>query len=263
MKLLNKESLYAVTDLTADKIIKMTDAQLRTYRESLTNAVSLFPVQKDRLEDAFAKMDTLQWLKSMRNTLNQIHADNLAKQCDKQLALNQDIDNIRHDRLKTFIDFFVASLVLLYKDIQTVLDELSQTEKSSPKESFAKKIKNQLSTVSEINMQTIERMTDDHIKVYIKKLRNFTEDSPAQEDGLRSAFKIKNYASVMRWLSVIEGTLTQLHVNSLAEECQRQASLNQDISAIRHEKLEPFVNYVLTSLSMLRSDIESLQLENR
>ncbi|MCL2500131.1 MAG: hypothetical protein FWE90_07310 [Defluviitaleaceae bacterium] len=266
MKVLNKESLYAVTDLTADKIIKMTDTQLRAYQETLTNAVNLFPVQKDRLEDAFAKMDyapTLQWLKSMRNTLNQIHADNLAKQCDKQLAINQDVENIRHDRLKNFIDFFMASLTMLYKDIQSVLDELKTKEKVKPKESFAKKVKNQLSTVAEINEKTIERMSDDQIKGYINKLKDFLDDCPAQEDGLRSAFKIKNYASVMRWFNVIEGTLTKIHADHLAEECHRQINMNNDYSAIRHEKLEPFVNYVLTSLNMLCADIGSLQLDDR
>jgi hypothetical protein len=266
MKPLNKESLYAVTDLSADKIIKMTDAQLKSYQETLTNAVNLFPVQKERLEDAFSKLDyapTLQWLKSMRNTLNQIYAENLAKQCDKQLVLNQDIDNVRHDRLKTFIDFFMASLTMLYKDIQQVLDETKAKEKTRPKETFAKKTKTQLATIAEINESAINKMSDDQLKIYIKALKNFCDDCPTQENGLRSAFKIKNYASVMRWLSVIEGALTQIHVDNLAEECHRQVNLNQDISNLRHEKLEPFVNYVLTSLGMLCSDIGALNLDDR
>jgi hypothetical protein len=265
-KLLNKESLYALTDLTADKIIRMTDDQLLVYQETLTNAVNLFPVQKDRLEDAFSKMDyapTLQWLKSMRNTLNQIHADNLAKQCDKQLLLNQDIENIRHDRLKTFIEFFMATLTLLYSDIQLVLDELLVIEKTNPKENFAKRVKNQLSSISEINSDKIERLTDDQLKGYIRNLKNFHEDCPAQENGLRSSFKIKNYSSVIRWLGVIEGALAQIHADSLAEECRRQININNDFSSIRHEKLELFINYALSSLSMLCSDIASLKLDDR
>jgi hypothetical protein len=265
-KLLKKESLYALTDLTTDKIIKMNDTQLSAYQETLANAVNLFPVQKERLEDAFEKMDyapTLQWLKSMRNTLNQIHADNLAKQCDKQLSLNMDVENIRHDRLKTFIEYFVATLTMLYKDIQVVLDELLLKENVSPKESLAKKIKKQLSTISEIDETTIERMKDDQIKTYIKDLMAFHEECPARENGLRSSFKIKNYASVMRWLNVIEGALTQIYAENLAEECRRQVNLNNDFSAIRHEKLELFVNYVLNSLSMLCSDIGSLKLDDR
>jgi hypothetical protein len=264
MKQLKKETLYTITELTADKIIQMSDEQLIAFQETLSNAVNLFPVQKDRLEESFRKMDyppTLQWLKSMRNTLNQIHADNLVKQCDKHLALNHDLENIRHDRLKTFIEFFMATLAMLYKDIQLALDELAFEEKIPPEECFARKTKEQLATIEEINVASLDHMTDEQLKAYIKTLGEFYNDSSARENGLKSSFKIKNYASAMRWLNAIESALSQIHAEGLAEECRRQINLNNDFSSIRHEKFELFVNYVLTSLNMLCNDIASLKLE--
>ncbi|MCL2203660.1 MAG: hypothetical protein FWB88_06950 [Defluviitaleaceae bacterium] len=264
MKPLSKESLYAITDLTADKIIRMSDDDLLAYQETLTNAVNLFPVQRSRLEDAFAKMDyapVMQWIKSMRNTLNQIHADNLAKNCDKQLTLYQDIDNIKHDRLKTFIDYTMETLAMLYKDIQKVLDEQMALEvQASPQISFAKRAREQLATITEINETTLERMKDDQLKSYVKALSNFPEESISQVEGLKGAFKIKNYASVMRWLGVLEGALSQIHADGLAEECRRQINLNNDYSVIRHEKLELFINYILKSISILNDDIGSLKI---
>ena len=262
-KIIKKERLYAVSELNAEKIINMSDEALAAYQETLTNAVNLFPVQKDRLQDAFRKMDyapTLQWLKSMRNTLNQIHADNLVKNCDKHLAHHQDLENIKHDRFKAFIDFTMATLTMLYADIQLILEEVAIEEKVSPQESYAKKVREQLATIAELNETALDRITDDQLKTYVKTLSNFPEESISQVEGLKGAFKMKNYPSVMRWLGVLEGVLSQINADSLAEECRRQINSNNDYAAIRHEKLELFINYILTSISMLNSDIGSLKL---
>ncbi|MCL2187531.1 MAG: hypothetical protein FWC16_10510 [Defluviitaleaceae bacterium] len=263
IKLVNKESLYAISDLNADTIIKMSDDQLADYQETLTNAVNIFPVQRSHLENAFAKMDyapALQWLKSMRNTLNQINADNLVKNCDKHLALYQDIDNIKHDRFKTYVDFTMATLALLYEDIKKVLEESAPEETAAPQVNFAKRIRERLATIAELNEDTINKMKDDQLKTYIKALANFPEDSISQVEGLKGAFKMKNYPSVMRWLGVLEGALTQIHANALADECRKQINLNNEYSAIRHEKLELFINYILSSISILCEDIGTLKL---
>jgi len=265
MKLVKKESLYTITDLTADKIIRMTDDQLETYQEALTNAVNLFPVQRERLADSLKKMEyapVLQWLKSMRNTLNAIHADTLVKQCDKQLDQFSDIENIRHDRFKTFIEFIMGTLSMLYKDIQSVLDEVHAEEPEKVEENLARKIRKQLTTISELNEIALERLKDDQIKGYLQNLVAFVEECPARIDGLKGAFKMKNYASVMRWLGVIEASLANIHADNLTEECRRQININNEYSNIRHEKLELFINYFLTSLGQLCADISSLKLGN-
>jgi hypothetical protein len=263
MKLLKKESLCAIAELNAGKIMKMTDEQLLAYQVTLTNAVNLFPIQKERLEDALKKMDyppVLQWLKAMRNSLVQIHADNLAKDCDKQLAVYHDIPHIRHDKFKTFIDFMLGTLGMLYRDIQWLLEELTTEEEGVVKESYAERVREQLSAISELNPAAIERVKDDQLKGYVKSLLNFKEECPAQENGLRGSFKMKNYASVIRWLGVIETSLAQIYADSLMEECRRQINLNHDYGTIRHEKLELFINYFLTSLSLLCEDIGTLKL---
>ena len=264
MKLIKKDRLYTITDLTADKIISMSDEQLSAYQETLANAVNLFPVQQTRLAESFKKMEyapVLQWLKAMRNTLTAIHADALVKQCDKQLEQYADIENIRHDRFKTFIEFIMGTLTMLYKDIQVILDEVDAAEPEKVQENLAKKIRNQLATISELNETAIERLKDDQIKAYLQSLVAFVEECPNRTDALKGAFKMKNYPSVMRWLGVIEASLANIHADSLTEECRRQININNEYNNIRHEKLELFINYILTSLGQLCADIGSLKLE--
>ena len=64
----------------------------------------------------------------------------------------------------------------------------------------------------------------------------------------------------MQWLSAIEDSLSKIHANSLLEECRSQINQNKDFNSIRHERLEMFVNYFLTSVSMLADDIKMLHL---
>jgi len=264
--LLNKESLYAITDLTADKIIQMDENRLSVYQEQLTTAANLFPVQRIHLESAFKKMDyapALQWIKSMRNTLNQIHADAIVRNIDKHLELYQDIENIKHDRFKTFIEFTMSTLALMYEDIKKVLEESAPEVSDDPRDNFvalARLVRERLTTISELNEAAIYKMKDEELKTYIKALVNFPEECSSQVEGLKGAFKMKNYVSVMRWLSALEGALTQIHANALADECRKQINLNNEYSAIRHEKLELFINYILSSISILCEDIGTLRL---
>jgi hypothetical protein len=172
------------------------------------------------------------------------------------------LENIRHDRLKTFIDFFMATLTLLYNDIKLALDEVAIEEINTQEDSYAKKTKEQLATIDELNATHISRLSDDQLRAYIKDLAIFYDECSARENGLRSSFKIKNYPSAMRWLSAIESSLTQIHATNLAEECLRQINLNNDYSAIRHEKFELFINFILSSLDMLCNDISYLNIEH-
>jgi PleD family two-component response regulator len=64
----------------------------------------------------------------------------------------------------------------------------------------------------------------------------------------------------MQWLSAIEEVLTSIHADGLAEDCQKQIELNKDYNSIKHDRLEVFTNYFLSTLSMLAADIKHLHL---
>jgi hypothetical protein len=258
----SKESLYKITELSTDKIANLTDEEMAAYCEQLHNAVNLFPVQKNHLEQAFAKMEyapTLQWLKSISNTLTRIYADNLVRQCKKQLAQCSDPENIRHDRLKNFIDFFTASLTMFYADVAQVLKQTETATVVNQEDTDAKRIRVQLATIDELNQTAIDKIPNSKLSTYIKNLHHFCHTGIDNENGLRGAFRMKNYASVISWLDIIEASLIKIHADNLAEECKRQINANNDYAAIRQEKFELVINYICSALSMLRTDIESLK----
>jgi hypothetical protein len=103
-------------------------------------------------------------------------------------------------------------------------------------------------------------MTDAQLNGYLDCLSAFHEGFKAQEDGLRNAVRMKQYTSVLRWLASTEESLSKIHANNLLEDCREEISQCKDISAIKHDKLEVFSNYFLSSLSMLSADIKKLNL---
>ena len=262
MKTVSKEKLLQIADLNADKIEQMTDEQLQDYLDFLKSAVNIFPVQREKLEAALQAMDyapALQWLKSIRNNLARIQADDLARDCDKHLKINSDLENIRHESLRAFIDYFLANAFMLFADVQQMLEESELEGTGVDKdEELCEKVREKLYTITEIDRGKIEAMTKEELAGHIELLSAFEEDFVAQSTGLKNAVKVRSYPTALQWLGAIEETLLHIHADNLAEDCRNQINNNQDIGSIRHEKFEIFTNYFLTSLEMLSSDIKAL-----
>ncbi|MCL2617100.1 MAG: response regulator [Defluviitaleaceae bacterium] len=265
----SKEKLYQISELNAEVIGQMSEGQLQNYAEALRSASNIFPMQKEKLESTFRMMDylpMLQWLRALKNSLSRIHADSLARDCEKQIGLNQDVDKIRHEKLGTFLDYFLANTTMLFSDVQNMLEEMAAlewSEANNKPEAQNERIKTKLLSIAELDSSKIEQMTEDQLHSYTDILNAFIEDLPAEEDGLKGAIRAKNYESVMQWLAAIEESLSQVHADALMEECRAQINQNQDFSSIRHEKLEIFVNYFLNSLAMLTDDIRLLHLPKK
>jgi aromatic ring-cleaving dioxygenase len=254
-----RKLLMGIPDLNAASIMKLTEKQFQNYTESLVSSVNIFPLQRNKLEAAFRDKDyeiVLEWLKSIRNRLSQIYADNLVAEYDKHIIQYQDKNNIRHDKMRVFIDYLFSLMTMLFTDVQKALDD----EYSDPKSGALLKIKERLYTVGELNADKIKEMTEERIIQYVENLSAFQENLHMQGNGLRGSFKIKQYASMMRWLSQIEESLAKIHADNLTEDCRTQIAANKDVNAIRHEKLEIFINYLLSSLNMLAADINGLNL---
>jgi len=263
LKAVKKIDLLSITDLNAERINSMTDAQLLDYTKSLKSYLFIFPIQKGQLENAFRTKDyatVLQCLKSIEYTLSQLFADKLASECKKQLNLYHDIDTIRHDKFGLFIDYFISNFNLFSSDIQKLLDGLEMEDVENTQEKLSGKIKEKLSAVTELDSKIIGQMTDGQLNMFIENLTAFNKNYTEQEVGLRSSIKIKQYLSTSRWLLAIEQALRKIHAVNLADDCQTQIELMKDANNIRHEKLEAFVNYFLASLSMLTADIEKIDL---
>ena len=264
---LTKEKLLTLTDIDPKSIEGMTKSQLSAYVQALNVTASAYPLQKEELLFAFSEMDyatLFQWLEIIGSSLSQMHADDLAAECSKHININKDLDNIRPTRVKVFIDYFIPTLDLFFSDIHKVLEELEvvepepQTEESSPV-----KIIEKLLTISELDSGIIKSMPDEDINDYLWTLNNYHTEFQAQDNGLRGSIKIRHYVFVMQWLNTIQESLIKIHATELAEDVGNQIAANKDFNNIRHEKLEVYVNYLLSSLSMLSADIKMLHLPKK
>jgi CheY-like chemotaxis protein len=259
-----KDKLMGIADLNASAILGMNDKQLKSYTDSLSVTAGTFPVQKGELESALIAMDyahVFQWMKTISSSLSLIHADTLFRECEKQINQYQDLENIRHEKLKAYIEYFMSTLDIFFTDIHDILEffhlEEVEPQKDEPQ---PEKIKEKLLTITELNSGKIELMSDEQLYSYLEALNSFLNDFPLQENGLKSSAKIRHYVFVLQWMTSIEESLAKIHADELLEECRGQIAQCRDFNSIRHEKLEAFVNYFLSSLSMLSADINMLHL---
>ena len=261
-----KEKLLGLSDINTEAIESMSKKQLISYVQALNVTVAAYPLQKEELVHAFLEMDyatVFQWLQLINSSLSQMHADELVKECEKQINQNQDLNTVRHDRVKVFLDYFIPTLDLFMADVYQVLDDLEALEceeVEKQRELDPEQIKEKLLTINELNSEIIRKMSDSHLSDYIQILNSFHTDFQAQENGLRGSIKIKHYVFVLQWLTTIQETLIKLRATDLARDCLNQININKDFNNIRHEKLEVFINYLLSSMSMLSADIKMLHL---
>ena len=261
-----KEKLLSLSDIDPETIKGMTEAQLFSYIQALNITASAFPLQKDELTHAHKDKDyatVFQWLNVINSSLAQMHADALARECDKFLNINNDLSNVREARVRVFLDYFLPSLDLFFNDVHKVLTDL-EVEEAEPKLetglSGPDEVREKLLTITELDPESIKKMNDEQLSDFLQTLHAFPAEFQAQENGLKSSIKIKHYVFVMQLLDAVEKTLIKLHATELANDCRNQINLNKDFNNIRHEKLEVFINYFLSSLSMLSEDITGLNL---
>ena len=264
---LTKEKLLSLTDIDPKSIEGMTESQLFAFVQALNVTASAYPLQKEELMYAFAEMDyatLFQWLEIISSSLSQMHADELANECNKQINLNKDLENIRHARVKVFIEYFIPTLDLFFSDVHQVLEDLEvieaepKVEEAAPVNVIAK-----LRTISELDASLLSAMHEDELNDYLWTLNSFHSEFQAQENGLRGSIKIRHYVFVMQWLTAIQESLTKIHATELAGDVSNQIAANRDFNNIRHEKLEVFINYLLSSMSMLSADIKMLHLPKK
>jgi len=258
------EKLLTLTEIESASLKGMTESQLFSFIQALNVTSAAFPLQKEELMHAFSEKDyatVFQWLEVIRSSLSQMHAEHLAKECEKFIKVNHDLSNIKPSRVKVFVDYFMPMLDIFIVDVHKVLEEL-EVEEAEPQhlESIPVHVKDKILTVSDLDSNAITQMSEEELSDYVKVLHNFQSGFASQETGLRNALKIKHYAIVLQFLNAIEETLINLHATELAKDCRKQIDSNKDFNNIRHEKLEVSINYLLSSMFMLSSDIEALHL---
>jgi len=261
-----KEKLLSLEDIDNAAIHGMSNKQLLSFAQSLSITAATFPFQKEELEYAFKEGNlemVFQLFMIMSSSLMQVHADTLAKECDEFINSNSDLSNVRNEKVKAFTDYFLPMLTIFYDDVHKVLLELEVDEDEEQNEVKPVSFKDKLLTLGELDAEYIKELSDAQLCTYVQALNTFVAEFEAQEKGLRSSINIKHYVFVLQWLGAIEQALTKIHALNLASNCQKQININKDFNNIKHERLVVFINYFLSSVSMLASDVKALNLPDQ
>ena len=242
-----KEKLLSVLEIDSEAVKGMSEARMLSFIQALNITSAAFPFQKDELMHSFSEKDyttLFQWLEVIRSSLSQMNAVSLAKECEKFISINNDLDNIKPSRVKVFVDYFMPTLDIFNTDVHKVLEDLEVEEVTPQIEVSPVHVRDKILTLSELNSDVISQMSEEELCDYLKVLRRFHNDFKTQENGLRNAIKTKHYAHVLQWLNAIEKTLTNLYATDLAAECNKQISISKDYNNIIQEKLEVSINYI-------------------
>jgi hypothetical protein len=116
--------------------------------------------------------------------------------------------------------------------------------------------KAKLLLIAELNPDFIMRLTEKQLHDYIAAMRASANIFPALKEKLEAAFKAKNYALVFQLLKSVRGRLIKIHAENLVKDFDRKFDVDQALDQVRHEKLGVTIDYLLSTLTMLFSDIQ-------
>lgn len=108
--------------------------------------------------------------------------------------------------------------------------------------------------IAELNIeQRFIQMWRGEYEEYIQALNSFIEDFPKREIELKKALEAKDYLSFSKCLVNIKDMLLLIHADGLAEDCMKQIN---GLVALKHEKVEAYMTYLLSVLTILSIDIQ-------
>jgi CheY-like chemotaxis protein len=110
-----------------------------------------------------------------------------------------------------------------------------------------------LLTISDLNLAGIQKMDEKAFEAYLRSLNSFIEALPAHDEKMKTALETKDYSSLSKSFADVRELLEAIHAGYRADECTKQI---KELKNVKHEKLEVFMTYFLTSLSMLSIDIQ-------
>ena len=120
--------------------------------------------------------------------------------------------------------------------------------------------KERLLEISELKLAGIQQMDENKFNIYAKSLNSFIEGLPVQEERIKAALETNDNASLSKCLADVRDLLEAIQATDMADECTKQI---KGLNSIKHEKLEAFMAYFLTSLSMLSIDIQMAELKDQ
>ena len=278
--MINKEKLLGITELQlTGKIEQMDDGKMNNFVQLLNSFCDNLPGFEKKIKDALVTKnnDALKKnLSAIRETLVKIYADEMAQDCTKQIGK---LGIEKHEKIEAYIRYFLSTLSMLSADIQNAQQtgkpadapQASQNASqnadqkdaagsgaggSAQKTKDDSEILERLLEISEINAEKIEQMVESEFDNYLQVLNTFTENYPSQEEKINDALKLKDNDLFTKSLTDVKEILEKIHADEMAQDCAKQIKA---IGTTSPEKIEAYMRYFLSSLSMLSIDIQMAQ----
>jgi len=267
--MIGKEKLLEISELNlAGKIEQMNELDLKNYIQLLYTFTDNLPEQDKRIKTALdaKNYDALtKHLTALKGILEKIHADEMAVDCAKQIT---SLGVIKHEKLDAYMrHYFLFSLSTLAADIQKA-EQQSEGKDAKSAETAPNKLKNAIDKSKTINVEKLlaiseikladkfDQMNENSFSDYVKLLNAFTENYPDQEEKIKNALKTEDYDTLKKQLIVLNEILEKILADEMAEECKKQIDA---IGKTMPEKIEAFMRYFLSNLSMLSINIQMAQ----
>jgi len=120
--MIDRERLLSIRELNlAGKIAQMGNGELDEYVRLLFSFTENYPEQEEKIKAALEEKDytsLTKYLLTIRDILEEIHADELAQDCVKHINAH---GSIKHEKLEAYITYLLKSLSILSIDIQMSL----------------------------------------------------------------------------------------------------------------------------------------------
>ncbi|MDR2942375.1 MAG: response regulator [Treponema sp.] len=269
--MINRERLLAISELKlADKIEQMEEGKLANYVQLLNSFTDNLPGFEKKIKAALVVRDNNALTKDLtqiRDMLKKIYADDMAQDCTKHLGW---FGSEKHEKIEAYIRYFLSSLAMLSADIQKAerqtdapSDDAQKSAAQTPAavkpadELIENKLKERLLEISELKIAgKIEKMEKEEFNNYIRLLDKFTDNFPTQEENIKQALKDNDNGAFIKHLTLVREILEEIHADEMAQDCAKQIGT---IDNTTHEKLEAYIRYFLSTLSMLSIDIQMAQ----
>jgi len=263
--MINRENLLKISELKlAGKIEQMDESKLNNFIQLLNSFADNLPSQEKKIKDALNAKDyeTLtKHLSAVRDVLGKIYADEMAQDCTKQINW---LGSEKHEKIEAYMRYFLSSLSILSADIQKAQKQTSESSDTAQKNADAEPkneseniIAERLLEISDLKIAgKIEQMKEDEFNNYLQLLNTFTDIFPGQEEKIKEALKAKDNDALTKQLTDVQDILGKIYADEMAQDCTKQIST---IGSTSFEKIEAYMRYFLSTLSMLSIDIQMAQ----
>jgi CheY-like chemotaxis protein/HPt (histidine-containing phosphotransfer) domain-containing protein len=114
-----------------------------------------------------------------------------------------------------------------------------------------------LLAISELNLVgKIEKMEDDKLATYVQLINLFVDGLPEQKKKIKDALTEKDYKVLRKHLLQVRDRLAKIFAEDMAQDCAKHIGW---LDSEKHEKIEAYVNYLLSLLTILAADIQEAQ----